>query len=309
MALSLPASVVARDWFTEAAVRSSPSPTRIRPDDGAWFAAELQPHVMHPRVRSMGPQVETELLRRALGHYLHATSVLEVLIVNRVAADIAHGTLEIGASPTDRRIALRLYCDEGYHALVAAEMLARVDDREPRERPAFAERLDKLCALHATDEDDMRRLRLLFTVITETSISANMRDLAANASLAPAVREFVAEHARDEAWHAAVFSALFVSWWPTLGDDTRERYGRLLPDLVCAYLEPDTRGVAQDLVAVGLAPRDVASVLAEAYPRDAVRASIRRSARPVLSCFRRAGALAGNTLRAFVRAGLVEGGN
>lgn len=298
-----------RDWYRDARVRSGARPTPVHGGDGgAYFAPELQPHVLHPVVERQGRDVARELLRRALGRYLHATSFLEIRVVNRVAAELAHGSLGRDLLARARFEALQITCDEGYHAVLASDLLSQIGGERLSEPPAFFTRLGRLCELHARSTEEAGFVRFLFTVVTETAISASMQQLARSPVVLPAVREFVADHARDEAWHGAYFSALFTTFWSRLGPDERSRHGQLLPALVHAFLAPDTDAIAADLVAVGLSPSEAASVVADACSPAAQRETIRRGAVPVLTCFRRAGALSGDTHDAFVRAGLVERG-
>jgi hypothetical protein len=294
-----------RDWYRDARVRSAARPGVSQTGGGtAYFAADLQPHVTHPLVQARGSDVERELLCRALCRYLHATSVLEIRVVNAVAAEIAHGDLGRDLPAKARQEALELTCDEGYHAVVASDLLAQIGGERQHATPAFFERL---CALReqSADSAEASIVRFLFTVVTETSISANLRHLAHSPEVLPAVRDFVADHARDEAWHGAYFSALFAGRWARCSEAERSRYGRLLPELAFAYLTPDTAAIAADLRDLGLCAGDVDTVMAEAYSSAAQREAVRRASSPLMACVRRAGAMSGETRDAFVRAGLL----
>lgn len=296
-----------RDWNRDARVRSGESATPWRAaDPGDLFAVELLPHVSHPIVSALGPNARGELCRRALVRYLHSVSVLEIRVVNVVAAEIAHGFLGEALTSDVRRAALQLTCDEGYHAVLAADLLEQVAPQHTPSAPIFFERLNDFLDEEAKDAHDALFLKFLFTVVTETSITANMRVLARSHDVAVAVRNFVADHARDEAWHGSFFSALFRTHWARLSEPERARYGALLPTLIDVYLRADIGAILADLRAVGVGRGESEEVWAESFESEHQRETNRLASAPVLACFRRAGALVGGTHEAFVTAGLVE---
>ncbi|MBK8256104.1 MAG: diiron oxygenase [Polyangiaceae bacterium] len=296
-----------RDWNREARVRSGESATPWRASDpGDLFAVELLPHVSHPTVSALGSDARRELCRRALVRYLHSVSVLEIRVVNVVAAEIAHGFLGEALSGDVRRAALQLTCDEGYHAVLAADLLEHVAPQHTPSAPIFFERLNDFLDEQARDAHDALFLKFLFTVVTETSITANMRVLARGNDVTPAVRSFVADHARDEAWHGSFFSALFRTHWARLSESERTRYGALLPTLIDVYLRADTGAILADLRAVGIGRGASEEVWCESFGSAHLRETNKAASAPVLACFRRAGALVGETHEAFVAAGLVE---
>ncbi len=266
-----------RDWYTVASVRSV---ERAGPGAGTLFSRALVPWV--GKLAGADPAIERELLRRSLGRYLHTTHVLELKVVNRVAEAIAMGELPLPFDEQARLDAHKIYVDEGYHALMAAELIAQLTDDLGLAPPAFLGRLARIEA-RAASEADRALIRLLFTVVSETVVSANLLTLARDPELVPEVRSFVAQHARDEAWHATYFTARFADLWGWLDPPEREHYAAMLPELVAAFVEPDALAIAEDLAAVGLPEVP----LAELWSTEATRAA----ARPTLQCFERAGVL------------------
>ena len=283
---------VSKDWYLTARVRSGARPSSVRGGEGTYFARELQPQVGHALVQRMGAEVENELLRRALIRYLHATDVLELRVVNEVAGEIAQGRWDFETSAQARVEARKLYCDEGYHAVLAGELLAQVGaDGGDQTAPAFLDRLTALQATHARSDAEARLIRFLFTVVTETAITQTLVNLTRNPTVLPAVRELAAEHARDEARHSGFFSGLFAACWQWLAPSERVRFGELLPQLVHCFLVPDVEAVDADLRRVGVSAADRAQVLGETFCGTSSQQAVRRDARPVLGCFRRGGAL------------------
>lgn len=280
-----------RDWYRIARVRTSSAGPRASLGEGLLFAPELAPHVRHALVSSLGVDAEHELLRRALVRYLHGTSVLEVAVVNEVAARIAHGPSPLSITQEQRLEALELICDEGYHAVLASDLLHQLGhDEASAPTPAFKTRLDRL-AEQESSSAGAGIVRFLFAVVSETAISTSLMNLAKNHAVLPGLRELVLDHARDEARHGAYFARLFAQFWTAASVTSRARYAALLPRLVRAFLAPDLEAVADDLAHVGLSPLEIETVIATGYAEEAVRISVLAGARPVLSCFSRAGAL------------------
>lgn len=279
------------DWYRTAKVRGGDGAPRLW-GEGLLFAPELAPHVSHPLVPS---DAREAVLRRALVRYLHGTAVLELGVVNEVAADIAAGRAPLAVSGEARRDAVTLYCDEGYHALQCEELLSQLgSDPDRRPAPAFLARLDAILEADA----DPRRTRFLFAVVTETAISRSLANLARNRRVDPGVRAFVAEHAADEARHYAYFARLFASYFAELDPLERRDVQERLPSLVLAFLRPDSAAAAADLVRCGLTRGEAEAVVGETHTDAWVRDVVIDGARPVLVCLERAGALAAAGARA-----------
>lgn len=288
-----------RDWFTRARVRSGPAPGPVS-GAGRWFSTEAVP--WRSTSLSVPAELDVELRRRALGRYLHATVMLETHVVNITARDMAEGIGPVRFGTQARRDAHRIYCDEGYHALLAFDLMDGLGlDPDAWARPAWLERLDAL--LLAEPDDDLRwLLRTLFTCVSETLVSPTLSVLATDRTLHPAVRGFAAEHLRDEAWHASVFGLRLGDLWRQSTEATRTRLGTRLPSLLEAFLRPDLADVRADLEALG-AP-DAAAQVVDPSPGlgDADRRAIEGS---TMRHLRAAGLLAhGPTARALAEAGL-----
>ncbi len=222
-----------------------------------------------------------------LARYLHATSVLEICIVNRVAAELAHGPARWNVTPSARLDALKLLCDEAYHAVLASDLLRQLGGVEENHAPAFVARLD---ALLPRDEAEQAIVRFLFCVVTETCISASLIKLARDPHIRPGLRAFVIEHARDESRHAAFFGALFKEFWIQLTPKEQQEHSRLLPKLIDAFLQPALPSITADLVSVGVQPQAAERLVATLYTPERISAQVAAAARPVYTCFRRAGA-------------------
>lgn len=236
-----------------------------------WYCDAWLPWGGAPRVEALPPEAHTALLRRGLLRSLDATVHLETRIVNPVARWVADG----GAAdaPFDaglRRAAERLVAEEDAHAEAARALAeaAAMPGYRPRV-PAFAERLEL-----RVDVSDLPPwlVRFLFVVVTETTLSARLADHAAVPDLRPDVRQLLADHARDERWHARFFARCAAHLLRTLGP-LASPARREVPWLVSDYVDVDLDAMAIDLAAVGLPAEAVRSTRSWVEARsDAARA-------------------------------------
>ena len=273
-------------WYQSAGIRAA-QPVGAMHGPGLWFEPTLQPHVSHPVV--VAQQAETELLRRALARYLSGTVALELACVNHVTQSIADGSFPLAVTSAMKVTALQVYCDEGYHALWAMELCDELGASSTPGQPGFLQKLEALLI----DRKDPGWVRFLFTVVTETALSSNLVTLARSEALHPAIRRFVAEHARDEARHRVLFTQYFTHCWAQLSADERADALVLLPKLVDAFLAPDAEAIRSDLAAVGLTRPEVDDVMKDSWSAHKIRAEIERGAKPTLSALAAAGAIIG----------------
>lgn len=273
-------------WYATASLRTPAGPLTLD-GDGAWFDPALQPHAAHAKVLGIGPECVASLLRRALVRYLDLTLALELDGVNPVASALARGHGPLDLSATQQRLALQLYCDEGFHALRAHELRDALGAGAAK-APAVLRRLDAL--LDEVAPEDREAVRFAFAVVSETTISASLRRLTKAGHVHPVVRAMAEEHANDEARHAAFFADAFRTWWGRLEPAGRARVEPLLPRLLDAFLRPDLDAITDDLTTVGFDTDDARRITSESWPDGAVQALIRLGAGPALVCLRRGGA-------------------
>jgi hypothetical protein len=264
-------------WHTQASVRQSPRRV-LEVDDSRYrlFSPEMVPLARHPLVRALPPATFQEVLTQHLYRYLDFTTKLEHLVVNRTVLSIAHG--EVGFPvPDDMAFdAYKIYCDEAYHALAAADLLrqARAQSHvEPllEPLPYFIQRLRVI--QDGVGQGLEPLVELLFVVCAETLISASLAEIPDDPSVAIAVRETIRDHAHDEGRHHRYFAAFLRVLWPSLTSSVRRSMGILLPDLIDAFLRPDRRVLQAELAGYGFGRDDTEQILAEVFADDVMRAS------------------------------------
>ncbi|MEV7190834.1 diiron oxygenase [Streptomyces sp. NPDC093510] len=299
------------NWEARASVRRKPARRLEGQGDelAVPFPPELAPVATHPLVTGRGPAAVREVLTHCLYQYLHFTTELEELAVIPVVGKISRNRAGLLLPEAMRADAFKIYTDEAWHAQFSYDLVRQVERgsgiavRLP-ELPLFVDRLD---AVRDRLDPAVRGLEgLMFSIVSETLISAILADLPHDARLPKAVRELVRDHAEDEGRHHAYFRQLLDAFWPALSARERAAVGPLLPEIVYAFLEPDYRAAGLALRAVGLRPDEVAQVLAESLPRDRVTGDVAAAARSAVRYFCEVGALDNPaTAEAFEASGLL----
>jgi len=216
----------------------------------AWYASAWMPYLRAPGSQALTDAMREQLQRRALLRSLDATVFLETELVNPVAAWIAAG----GSSPvlfsaTDQRKARRLFSEEEAHALAAAHLRSKAMlPGYTSRRPAFAARIEATVTASGLPPEIAG---YLIAIVTETTLSARLSEHMQAPELRPDVRKVLADHARDERWHAAFFTQC-AQRHLSRGRRLRDTALRLLPQLVADYTDPDLDALAVDLRAVGV---------------------------------------------------------
>jgi hypothetical protein len=185
--------------------------------------------------------------------------------------------------PAEMRLdAYKIYCDEGYHTLMCADLAEQVrvttgvNPRLPRE-PFF---LRRLAEIQDSIPAGLRALaELLFVIVSETLISATLADVKDSTDVVGAVRETISDHAADEGRHHAYFATFLKFLWGQLTQAERDCAGSWVPSLADAFLRPDVAAVREELAGYGMSPDDSEVVLGEVFPAgvtDAHRGHIAR---------------------------------
>ncbi|WP_405497574.1 diiron oxygenase [Streptomyces sp. NBC_00096] len=279
-------------------------------DTAEFFPAELVPVARHPLVRALPDAVRREVIVQHLYRYLDFTAKLEHLVVNRTALGISQGTVGLELPAEMRLDALKIYVDEGYHALMSVDLLQQISGgtgiapRLPGE-PFF---LTRLAALREASPAPMRPLlEILFVIVSETLISGSLSAVPQEGAVLPEVRATIRDHALDEGRHHTYFAIMLRYLWGALDPATRGWAARQVPQLIHCFLAPDLPALRAELRRYGM-PADAAEqVLAEVYDPRTVDAFVRSAAQQTVRHFASLGVLEDPRVReAFLAAGLLE---
>ena len=255
------------NWDRRASVRSSPRRT-LTDDTGDLFPADLVPVAKHELVAGLRPELFRRLLTQQLYRYLHFTSKLEFMVVNYVVLGISQGNIQVPIPDQMRFDALKIYCDEAYHGYFSVDLMRQVQARTgiaPRinEEPYFLRRLAALKEKH--DPAKAGFIDLLFTIVSETLITASLTEISKSREVSGAVVDTLHDHAVDEGRHHAYFASYLTFLWASLNRAERTFSARLFPELIDVFLRPDVPSIGTELGDYGLKPDEVAQVLAETF--------------------------------------------
>ena len=271
-------------WYEQAGVRHQQR--RVLHEDRERglmpFPEKDIPYLANGTVAALPAAERRALVTRHLYQYLLFTVHLETRVVNRGVAALAHDQIGYPVPPATRLDALKIYTDEGYHALYNLDVVQQIEratgvaalpyDFQPR-----LDRLDRTADRFLPGHPGLARL--LQVVIFETVITSILAEVPHDPTVFRVVRTVVADHARDEVHHHAFFARFFRELWAQLPRTLRTAVAHAIPHLIDDCLRPDLDAVRASLRAAGLAPALVADVLHDSYPEAAVRDAVRAASR------------------------------
>ena len=257
-----------------------------------FFPPDLFPIVSHPLILNRGEAFIEKLLVHRLYSYLDFTEVLEHQIVNPVVSRIAHNQIDIEISEERRVDAYKIYIDEGYHALFSVELKRQVEKATGIAclylgTPNLLKRLNYI--QESVDSNLREIIKVFWTIISETLITAILTDVPKNKNVVTPVREIIFAHARDESRHHAYFASLLNIFWFQLKPKYQSIIGSLLPKVIFAFLEPDITAIKYYLEVVGLENKEIDILVEESYPQTGVILGIKKGANATLKCLEKIG--------------------
>jgi len=267
-------------------------PIREGAISGLPFSPDLVPLASHQAIAEDSNRWITVLAYRLLAH-LQFTTLLELNHVNPVCSTLAQGRAPIFLTTQQRNDALRIYCDEGGHALFVELFSTQVEEtfglnRSVIGRPQFDRTLEKIIAEHQTQLSP-NLIKLFFVAISETLVTKILNNVPHDPQVASVVRAVIGDHAADEALHSVYFRNLFPVLWNNLAPYEKEEIGQLLPQLVWAFLGPDRQVEYSILRRLGFNAQDAEGILKEVYVPGQVAQVVRQAASPTLKMFEAAG--------------------
>jgi len=299
-------------WFKTATVRTTQRKTLSESDlaNGQLFPVRLLPFLSHPLAADLSKHQVNEVLACKLMSYLSFTDHLEHHFVNHIAYMLGNGSFDFGLSSTAKLDAYKIYVDEAYHSLCSVDLIDQVQTltgiiHQELRQPLFMRKFEQLCAEAPHEWRDL--LKLFFVTVSETLISGSLAKIPRDGQVIEAVRNVVDDHCKDEAVHHVYFSKLFTHIWPMLTTDQQSYIGRLLPELICCFLQPDTELTAQWLIAAGVNSCDAQLMVHDSYDEMAMAKSMRNDAASTLRLFKKNGLFRNESIHsAFVEFNLMD---
>lgn len=278
-------------WIDKSAVRSMPLAHWTATGSGQWFPADEWSVAAHPDVIASG-RGELVVAGLLLG-YLDFTIELESACVGPASRDVARGLVGARYDADVARDALRLQCDEAFHALLCQELrehvraqtgLSPVSIAEHRFLRHARELRERLAPLVAPELVDFCAAVVAETVITKTLLK-DWNDQA----LRPEVREFLLQHYKDEVRHSAFYCQVLGQVWPQWDAASRRALAPHWSALTLAFVEPDPQLGLAALAQAGFGEREARRITAECQARALAAQEQRASVEATLRALRKAG--------------------
>ncbi|MEL6462964.1 MAG: diiron oxygenase [Cyanobacteria bacterium J06621_15] len=277
-------------WNEKSWIRSKP----MRQDEivGLPFSPNLVPLANHSAISQDNNLWMTVLAYRLLAH-LQFTTLLELNHVNPVCSVLSLGSAPIDLNVQQRNDALKIYCDEGGHALFVELFSTQVIETfslgdSVLGRPIFEKVIETIIAENQTIlSPDL--IKLFFVTISETLVTKVLKQVPSDPKVANVVRDVIGDHAADEALHGAYFQALFPLLWQNLSSLEKQEMIKILPRLVWAFLGPDYDVEYNVLKSLNFSDIEAKGILQEVFVPNEVAAGVKQAASPTLRMFEKAG--------------------
>lgn len=257
------------------------------------FPPRLVPYLSHPRLSELNDK-KYELLTQHLYQYLHFTAHFEPTVVNRALRRIAVGNFPASVPRATRVDALKIYTDEGYHALASLDLIEQIENATgvpslPYDFRLYLNHMGNV--VEAYLPDDRLLGQLMQVIIFETSITSILADMPSDRNLVTAVREIIREHAIDERMHHAFFALLFPELWSSLRAQSKTKVASVLPVFIKEVTRPYLYPIKLSLLSSGLEASAVAEVLNDIYSEASATEYARDVSRHTINLFIRTGVL------------------
>ncbi|MEX5341512.1 diiron oxygenase [Pseudomonas sp. I2] len=205
------------DWHQNSAVRSRPYAYLLTPQDLAdtdperWYPTSLNPVLSLSEVTKLPSSTRLNAHVAHLVHFLDYTTTLELTVVNDAVASMTLGALKQNFDAVDQRAALKLYTDEGYHALFSRQIADQlVEHFDIARHPAM-----RLLLLNQYIEQTPSTYKSLavfmIAFVSETIITRELLDLSREQLVEP-VFHMLRDHLHDEARHSVFFLIVFANY-------------------------------------------------------------------------------------------------
>lgn len=233
-----------RDWHLSSAVRSRPYMYKFSEADFAqsepclWFPAALSPALAHDSVKALSKQELRMLHVYHLVYFMDYTTELEIAHVNEAVQCIVTGGLNKYFEDGERCIALKLYADEGYHALFSRDIADQVAKHFDlvRAKSARIVGLDRILKKSPLRFRCLTRFCIAF--VSETLIVRELLKLSRNSLVGPVANMFI-DHLHDEGRHAVFFSECFVQLWRRISTREKNYVVQVLLEVLAVFSRPD----------------------------------------------------------------------
>jgi hypothetical protein len=231
-------------WNSTSSVRARPYAYELSGQDflraqpSLWFPAVLMPIMGCPGIEGLPLQEARKLHVSHLLYFLDYTTELEMTIVNKAVDCMVHGEISMYFSKGERFAVLKLYADEGYHALFSRDLAEQIAGYYRLER-FHSVRLKHLSRVLARCTGKREELALfVMAFISETVVTRELSQLGQD-DLSLPIFNMVRDHLHDEAKHSIFFADCFVKLWAQVSPCEKDFVVDALLVVVRVFCRPD----------------------------------------------------------------------
>ncbi|MFM0074571.1 diiron oxygenase [Paraburkholderia sediminicola] len=231
-------------WYAGATVRNAPRiyvPQNIAEEN--IFPPSRQLLATHPLVKKLGQEAISYVLAQSTYKYMYEIGLLETRFVIDCSLKIINGEIGTDIPEEDKREAITIVIDEGYHAYVALDFIIQLKANTGIEPLSVPQTNGNLDAVHRGYETLPRSLhgtfQLLATCLAEHTLTKDLLSIGKEKEATITFTKVMTDHVSDEGRHANYFARVLKDYWKTVGTDDQKLIGRFLPNYLRDYLAAD----------------------------------------------------------------------
>lgn len=250
-----------------------------------WFFPSALPFLSHPLLADLKPAQVQELLARNLVNFLEYTTLLEHRIVNKSVEFISQNRLPVSVPHGMRMDALRIYTDEGYHAVMSADVAHQVSEIYGLNQGT--RRFGRIARLEALASNFQHEALGWFLIgfVSETVITKEFARMGRSALVLP-VHNVLMDHLADEWKHSQYFVSMFSYLWPRLSNLERDFCATQLPTIIRECFRLDETLLERDLDELGVDSSVARAISAERNTEAEDRTRARNGAATTMHALR-----------------------
>ncbi|MGC4060820.1 MAG: diiron oxygenase [Aquabacterium sp.] len=259
-------------WYANATVRHS---DRILVPDNSKgefiFPRSRQLLSEHPAVVAKGHDAVAYVLAQSAYKYMYEIGLLETRFVIDCSLNIINNKIK-GFNDDEKREALTIVIDEGYHAYVALDFIIQMKALtgvQPIEVPEANGNLRAvqraMDALPTSMHDDFQ---LISVCLAEHTLTKDLVSIGREKDATASFTQVMTDHVSDEGRHANYFARLMKQHWVTLSEATKTTIGFMLPNYLDDYLAGDDERSFDKkiLLALGMSEAEALRVIDDTHP-------------------------------------------
>jgi para-aminobenzoate N-oxygenase AurF len=286
-------------WYTTATVRNAARIMVPPPTSGEYiFPRSRQLLVDHPIVISCGETALNFILAQSAYKYMYEIGLLETRYVIDCALNIINNKIA-GVTEYEKRDALTIVIDEGYHAYVALDFIVQMKQTsgiEPIDVPETNGNLDAVKrAYQALPESVHHDFQLISVCLAEHTLTKDLVSIGREKDMTRSFTQVMTDHVSDEGRHAHYFAQMIKSHWAAFPEATKTAIGLLLPTYLDDYLAGDDQRVfdRKVLSACGLSKAECAQIVEDTNEKylDGMNSYITKTKANLVRLLQRTGVL------------------